>query len=144
MEPYSHKVQYYETDGMGVVHHSNYIRWMEEARGDFLEQAGLSYAEMEKQGHFSPVLTVSCAYKSSARYGDTVLITTELTEFGSARFTHRYSIVDSITGALRATGETTHCFLNREGRPISLRHADAVLYQQLLALVSGEETALSK
>lgn len=35
MEPYLHKVQYYETDKMGIVHHSNYIRWMEEARVDF-------------------------------------------------------------------------------------------------------------
>ena len=32
MEPYLHKVQYYETDKMGIAHHSNYIRWMEEAR----------------------------------------------------------------------------------------------------------------
>ena len=40
MEPYVHKVQYYETDKMGIVHHSNYIRWMEEARIDFLDSVG--------------------------------------------------------------------------------------------------------
>jgi acyl-CoA thioester hydrolase len=41
---YPHKVQYYETDQMGVVHHSNYIRWFEEARSDFHDQIGISYA----------------------------------------------------------------------------------------------------
>ena len=43
MVPYDHKVQYYETDGMGIVHHSNYIRWFEEARVDLLEQLGFGY-----------------------------------------------------------------------------------------------------
>ena len=40
MEPYQHTVQYYETDKMGIVHHSNYIRWMEEARVAYLAQLG--------------------------------------------------------------------------------------------------------
>ena len=43
MKAYQHKVQYYETDKMGITHHSNYIRWMEEARIDFLEQLGWNY-----------------------------------------------------------------------------------------------------
>ena len=46
--PYEHKVQYYETDQMGIVHHSNYIRWFEEARVDFLDQVDMSYARMEE------------------------------------------------------------------------------------------------
>ena len=40
MQKYRHIVQYYETDKMGITHHSNYIRWMEEARIDFLRQIG--------------------------------------------------------------------------------------------------------
>ena len=47
---YIHKVNYYETDKMGVTHHSNYIRWMEEARVDFLEKAGLGYDKIEALG----------------------------------------------------------------------------------------------
>ena len=46
MVPYDHKVQYYETDGMGIVHHSNYIRWFEEARVDLLEQLGFGYRDL--------------------------------------------------------------------------------------------------
>ena len=58
--PYLHKTQYYETDQMGVVHHSNYIRWFEEARTDLLERAGLGYNKMEKLGIAVPVLSASC------------------------------------------------------------------------------------
>ena len=50
MNPYLHKVQYYETDQMGFVHHANYLRWFEEARLDFLEQIGLPYPMMEEKG----------------------------------------------------------------------------------------------
>ena len=50
MKKYIHKVNYYETDKMGITHHSNYIRWMEEARIDFLEQIGFSYDKLEKEG----------------------------------------------------------------------------------------------
>ena len=46
MNPCEHKVQYYETDGMGIVHHSNYIRWFEEARVDLLEQLGFGYRDL--------------------------------------------------------------------------------------------------
>lgn len=51
---YEHKTQYYETDQMGIIHHSNYIRWFEEARIDFMDHCGFSYAQMEKDGLISP------------------------------------------------------------------------------------------
>ena len=55
MSPYIRKVQYYETDMMGVVHHANYLHWMEEARIDFLDRLGFPYADMEAAGVISPV-----------------------------------------------------------------------------------------
>ena len=60
---YTRPIQYYETDRMGVVHHSNYIRWMEEARVDFMNQCGLPYAKLEQRGIMMPVLSASCQYK---------------------------------------------------------------------------------
>ena len=59
---YRHIVQYYETDKMGITHHSNYIRWMEEARIDFLSKIGWSYAKLEEEGIIFPVVTVECKY----------------------------------------------------------------------------------
>ena len=60
IKPYIRKVQYYETDQMGFVHHSNYIRWFEEARCDFMEQMGMGYGEMEMAGFICAVLYVLC------------------------------------------------------------------------------------
>ena len=50
LKAYEHKTQYYETDQMGIIHHSNYIRWFEEARTDLLRQMGIGYEEMEARG----------------------------------------------------------------------------------------------
>ncbi len=57
VKPYEHHVKYYETDQMRIVHHSNYIRWMEEARMDLMEQMGFGYDKMEELEIVSPVLS---------------------------------------------------------------------------------------
>ena len=63
MEPYTRTAKYYETDQMGIIHHSNYIRWMEEARIDVLNQMGYPYRRFEEMGYISPVLHAECEYK---------------------------------------------------------------------------------
>ena len=73
MELYRHIVQYYETDRMGVTHHSNYIRWMEEARVDFFEQLGYGYGRLEEEGIVSPVTGLECRYKASTTFGDRIV-----------------------------------------------------------------------
>lgn len=138
MTSYLHRVQYYETDAMGVVHHSNYIRWMEEVREVFLDEAGMPYAEMETSGLYSPVIAVSCRYRFPARFGDTVRIETALTEFGNVRFCYRYRMVDAASGKVLVTGESEHCFLNREGRPVSLKRKNPALYDKFAQLVEKE------
>lgn len=131
MHSYTHKVQYYETDQMKVAHHSNYIRWMEEARTDYLDAVGVSYAEMERRGIISPVLTVSCQYHTMTRYGESVRVETRLTEMGSVRYRLSYRIVDAETGELRAVGESSHCFINPENRVISLKKADPEAFERM-------------
>ena len=70
---YQHYVQYYETDKMGVTHHSNYIRFMEEARVVFFQNIGLDYFEFEKKGFISPVVGINnCRYKRPSTAGDTL------------------------------------------------------------------------
>lgn len=118
---YEHKTQYYETDQMGIIHHSNYIRWFEEARIDMMEQIGMGYEIMEMQGIISPVLEVHSEYKSMTHFGDTVLIYCNLKEYNGIRMTLEYTIVDKETGQLRCVGQTKHCFLTRDGKPVSLK-----------------------
>ena len=80
IRPYEHHAKYYETDQMGIIHHSNYIKWMEEARMDLMEQIGLSYKQMEEMEIISPVLSVSCEYHSMVHFDDTVVIETKITK----------------------------------------------------------------
>ena len=119
MKPYIKTAKYYETDQMGVIHHSNYIRWMEEARVDMLNQIGYPYRRFEEMGYISPVLHVDCEYKKSVKFDDEVKITIRLQEAGRVKFTLRYDIYNlSEGGVLSASGTTTHCFLRKDGRPV--------------------------
>jgi len=75
------KVRYYETDLMGVVHHSNYIRYFECGRDDALVKIGLSLTQVEDElGVMMPVIKVECTYKIPAKYGDTLRIISTITE----------------------------------------------------------------
>ena len=133
---YQHKVQYYETDQMGIVHHSNYIRWFEEARVDFLAQIGMPFEQVEARGIVSPVLKVSCDYKSMACFGETVRITVSVKGYTGAKLFLAYRVEDAASGMLRCTGESSHGFLSG-GRPVSLRRA-ASDYDEILRALPHE------
>lgn len=121
MRPYEHKAQYYETDQMKVVHHSNYIRWFEEARTYFMEQIGVPYGKMEEDGIIVPVLSVSCDYKSMTRFEDIVEIYTYVKSFNGIRIQFSYEIRDKKTGELRVVGESGHCFLDPSYQLMSVK-----------------------
>ena len=129
VETYLHKVQYYETDQMGIVHHSNYVRWMEEARIDFLARIGWDYKSMEDRGIFSSVTAVECRYKVSARFGDVVTVAVAVEEFRGVKLKLRYRMTRG--DDLLCEGRSEHCFLNREGKIISLKRDYPVLYEAL-------------
>lgn len=138
IKAYQHKVQYYETDQMQIVHHSNYIRWFEEARTDFLEQAGFGYDRFEKEGIISPVLEVHAKYHTMTRFGETVNIKVTMTKFTGLKFTIEYVISDSVTDEVRVTGRTEHCLLDKENKPIRLKKVNPGLYELLDSLVEKE------
>ncbi len=123
VRPYEHHAKYYETDQMGIIHHSNYVKWMEEARMDLMEQIGLSYKEMEEMEIISPVLTISVEYHSMVRFDDVVEIETKLIKYNGVKMELEYRMTDKETGELRTTAHSSHCFLNRSGKPISLKRS---------------------
>ena len=118
---YERKINYYETDKMGVVHHSNYIRFMEEARTFWLENIDMPFSLLEKNNITIPVLGVNCTYKYHVTFGDTILINTFVKEYSGVRMTVAYEFIDKETGKLVLTGETKHCFTNKDLRPINLK-----------------------
>ena len=116
---YKHTVQYYETDKMGVTHHSNYIRWMEEARGDFLEKNGIGYAGMEEKGIVSPVVSINCDYRRTTTYADTIDIELWIKEYDGVKLTVSYDM--KLDGQTVFTAESSHCFLTKEGKIVILK-----------------------
>lgn len=86
-----------------------------------MHQIGVDYAEMEKLGIISPVLEVNCVYKSMVHFGDVVEIIPKVEKYNGVKLELSYQVLDRKTGELRTCGSSGHCFLNREGRPISLK-----------------------
>ena len=139
MIEYTHRVQYYETDKMGFAHHSNYIRWFEEARLYFMDKIGMPYKTLENMGFFCPVLSVQCDYKKSTYFDDIVKIRVQLSEFGNVRHKFTYTIVDSDTEEIKASGETEHCVLNKEGHVISLKRKEPELFDKMISVLEPKQ-----
>ena len=133
---YIHNVQYYETDKMGITHHSNYIRWMEEARIDFLSQIGWDYAKLEEKGIISPVLSVTCDYKLSTTFPDIIHISVYVKEFKGVKLHLAYEMKNQ-EGKTVCKGTSSHAFLNREGRPIRLKDEQPELFKVLSDLATA-------
>lgn len=132
MKDYIHKVQYYETDKMAIVHHSNYIRWFEEARVDWLEQIGCTMQTIEAAGVLIPVMSVTCNYHSMVRFGDEVAVKIKIGKFNGIKIEIEYEIRDVATGELRTTGASSHCFIDNDGKLISLKKSKPEIYEKLL------------
>ena|SRR5699024_3831864 len=139
MPVYVHKVQYYETDQMKIVHHSNYIRWFEEARTAWMDAIGFSYARMEEEGVIVPVLSVDCQYKTMSKFGETVEIDISISSFTGVRIIFSYEVRDAETKEVRATGESSHAFLNADYRPISVKRNHPDIYALILKKMPENE-----
>ena len=113
------KVQYYETDMMGVVHHANYIHWMEEARIDFMDRMGFLYKRMEAEGVLSPVKSIQVNYLKPCTFGDEVDVTVGVKEFNGVVITMMYDM--RVNGEPVFSGTSEHVFLDREGRFVRMR-----------------------
>ena len=118
IKPYCRRVNYYETDKMAIVHHSNYIRFMEEARLDYMEQAGIRYEDLENSGIIMPVVSVECRYRLSLVFGDEMKIVPQLVSFNGVRAVYSYRIYRAADNALAATGRSEHCFLDEKTRKL--------------------------
>ena len=131
---YERKINYYETDAMQIVHHSNYIRFMEESRTYVLAKIGLPYSKMEEQGVLIPVLGVNCQYKHPARYEDIILIDVKVKEYTGIRITMEYEIKNKETEELISIGESNHCFTDINLKPISLKKTRPDMHEMFIKL----------
>ncbi len=138
LRPYTRKINYYETDQMHVVHHSNYARYLEECRLDMMEQMGLSYDRLEEMGIIIPVLELHCKFTYALHFGDTVVICPRIVKVSPVKFIVEYEIRDT-EGKVLHRAETSHGFVGRDFRPISLKKNFPEVYQ-LFKDLEGNET----
>lgn len=132
---YIHKVQYYETDKQGVTHHSNYIRIMEEARVDAMEQMGFGYERMEAAEVFSPVMAVTCDYKRPTTFPDLIEVTISVAEMSKLKAKFAYKM--ECNGKVVCLGTSLHCFLDKIGRPVAIEERFPEFHQALLKLMES-------
>jgi acyl-CoA thioester hydrolase len=113
-------VRYAETDQMQIVHHANYIVWMEEGRSEFMRASGGDYAEVERGGHLLAVTGVQVRYLAPAHYGERVIVRTWIEELRSRTLKFGYEIINANSGALLVTGQSEHVCMDRQGRVIRI------------------------
>lgn len=112
---------------MGIVHHSNYIRWFEEARVYMLDELSLPYDRLESTGVMIPVLGVECDFKTPVRFGDTVLISCNIESFSGVRISMEYNVT-SLEGHLHAFGKSRHAFVDKNMKPLRLKRTNPEIY----------------
>jgi acyl-CoA thioester hydrolase len=101
------RVNYSETDQMGVVYHANYLIWFDRARTELMRETGVTYKELEQQGVYLAVSEVDVRYRAAARYDDLVRVRCWVRELASRRVTFGYAVDRTATGDLLATGVTS-------------------------------------
>ena len=134
---YRRRANYYETDQMGIVHHSNHIRYFEEARLYYMHNIGCDAAEMERNGIIIPNVDAYAKYEKPIRFYDDVDIEVKLVKFNGAVMRFEYT-ARLENGQTAATGHTTHCFVGKDFKPISLKRKYPGYFEKLKKEVVSE------
>lgn len=135
MTPTIHKVEYHEADPMGVVNNAYYFLWMETARINSLDEAGMNYKAMEDGGFFGVTLSNHCEYHRAVRFGQTVEIEPVLAEVDERFMTINYTIRDADSKKECATATSKHCFVGLDGKMLSLAEAAPELFEHIKTLI---------
>ena len=135
MKNYQHEVKYYECDRMGVTHHSNYVRFMEEARVDWLDQLGFGFEKIEAENVFSPVVSISCEYKHPTTFKDIIDIEVSISKMSEMKFEFDYTM--RANGKMVCLGHSVHCFIEN-GRPVAISKRLPGFYQSLKEYLSDK------
>jgi acyl-CoA thioester hydrolase len=109
------RVRYAETDRMGLLHHANYLVYLEQARTELLRDIGWTYKDLEDKGFLLVLTKVEVRYRRPAYYDDVLTIRTHVERTTSVRIDHRYEVLRN--GEALAEAATTLACVDRDGRP---------------------------
>ena len=134
---YIREINYYETDKMGIVHHSNYIRFLEEARCRWMKELGLPMEKLEEMGYTIPTLEVNCKYLYPVTSGDIISIRPYISEYNGVRMTISYEVINTNTNNEVIKAITKHCFTNKELKPVNMKKSNSDIHR-ILEKVYGD------
>lgn len=134
----SFPVRYSEIDKMGIVHHSNYPKWFEIGRGDYLYKAGIPSSSINSQGFYLPLCGLECKFKSPARYGDEIIVITAITFVSCVKVRFEYKLFNNRREKPIAVGNTVHAWTDKDIMPINIEKAAPQIYTSFKALVETE------
>ena len=129
------RVRYYETDLMGVVHHTNYLRFFEMGRVEYLHRAGVSLMDLQADGIVTPITKVDAQYKHPLRFDDEFEIRVHMVTFTRVKMDFTFEVVNVATGDVCVTGATQNLFSTPEGKLVRL---PAKWYEPIKSLVEKE------
>ena len=114
--PFAHeiRVRFAETDAMGVMHHSSYVAFLEEARVAYLRHVGRPYTELRAEGYDLAVLEVVLQYRRSARFDDVVRVHTRVRTMRGATMQIVYLLM--IDDDICAVAASVHGVVDQDGR----------------------------
>lgn len=138
MFTYRRVAQYHETDQMKIIHHSNYVKWMEEARVAFLEHVGMGYKYVESLGIVSPVVAINVEYKRQVQFADEIEIKVEILRFTGSVLELAYEFYNTTKEEVCTKAYSKHCFL-RDGKIVSLKKAIPEICQSFLEQTAANE-----
>lgn len=127
-------VRYAETDMMGIVHHSRYYPWFEQARTDFIKRSGLTYSEMENMGIMLPLTETQCKYLYGLKYEDEVLVTCRIDKLTVARIEFSYEVFRLPDMTKMSEGKTKHGFVGKDFKPINIKKSFPEIWSNLSEL----------
>jgi acyl-CoA thioester hydrolase len=114
------RVIYADTDAMGIVYHTNYIKWFEMGRTELMRRMDIVYANLESSGCYLPVSEAYCHYLQPARYDDILIIDTKIAYLRRASIRFDYIVKDEYGENVIAEGYTLHAFTDKEGKIVRI------------------------
>ncbi len=114
-----HRVRYSDTDHFGVVYYARYLDWFEIGRTEILRSRGISYAQLERDGFFAPVVEIKVNYKKPARYDEIILLETSVSKIGNSSIRFDYRVYNE-ERELLAVAYTINVFVDRRMKPVKI------------------------
>lgn len=136
IKAYKRRVQYHETDRMGIMHNSNYYRWFEEARIDYMDQTKYPLKVIEEMGIFLPVAESSAEFLSPAEFAEDFYVVSEMVHFTGYKMTINFKIINANSRSVCTTGRIKYGVISKDGKPILLQRQFPEVYEDWQAVLN--------